>query len=439
MALKSLLPDNRPEGGVPLVVDLDGTLIRGDLVIEAALAVLAADFRAGLRTLLHLARGPAGLAAILADPAAVEAGFSPFDAEALARIRAARAQGRPVYLASAGDRARAEAVARHLGQFDGVVAPDQLAAELGPGSCERLDPGSAPAAAPAAGLRDYVRALRVHQWLKNLLIFVPALAAHEPSVGTWATLVVAFACFSLCASSVYVLNDLCDLRNDREHPTKRRRPFASGAIPLRRGLVMAPVLLLAAMAWALTVSGAFALVLGTYYALTLAYSLKLKRVMMLDVVTLAGLYGIRVLAGGIAVSIELSHWLVGFAVFLFLCLALVKRATELVAKGAAGQEVLAGRAYAAPDLPVVEAMAAAAGFVAVLVLALYVNSAEVRALYASPSILWAACVVLIYWIGRILLLTHRGQMHDDPVVFAVTDRVSLSCGAAMAVIALAGL
>jgi 4-hydroxybenzoate polyprenyltransferase len=279
----------------------------------------------------------------------------------------------------------------------------------------------------------------MHQWLKNLLVFVPALAAHQFDPVTMLVALTAFLSFSLCASSVYVLNDLLDLGRDRQHARKRNRPFASGAIPTLRGLFMIPLLLAAALILGLAAGPGFLVVLAGYYLLTLTYSLYLKRHLMIDVVALACLYGARLLGGSVADQIELSAWLAAFSLFLFVSLAMVKRCTELVSRVGSGDGIVAGRAYRVGDLPLLEAMAAASGFTAVLVLALYVNSETVTVLYRSPHRLWLICVIMIYWIGRTMMLAHRGDMPDDPVVFASTDRISGLCMVIVGLIVLASL
>lgn len=274
------------------------------------------------------------------------------------------------------------------------------------------------------GLRAWVRALRLHQWLKNLLVFLPLAAAHLMlSREAAGRAVLAFLCFGLCASGVYVLNDLLDLDADRAHPRKRRRPFASGALSLHSGLVAGPLLIAAAFVLAAPLSWSFGLVLGAYFVLTMGYSLFLKRVPMLDTVVLAGLYTIRIVAGAAAIRIGLSFWLLAFSMFLFFSLALVKRYTELHSLLRDGKSRVA-RGYAVEDLGLVQSLGAASGYLSVLVLALYINSTASEALYRHPQILWLLCPALLYWLSRTWLIAHRGAMHDDPVVFALTDNVS---------------
>jgi 4-hydroxybenzoate polyprenyltransferase len=274
------------------------------------------------------------------------------------------------------------------------------------------------------------RALRLHQWSKNTLIFVPVLAAHQAHGVRLEQAVLAFLAFSLCASSVYLLNDLLDLPHDRAHATKRRRPFASGALDLAWGPGLMAVLLAGALAACLLLPHAFLVMLATYYASTLAYSFALKRRAVWDVVTLAGLYTLRIFAGAAATSIPISPWLLAFSLFLFFCLAIVKRLTELTqfVRASAGRIVLSGRGYGAEDVDMLRSMAASSGYMAVLVLALYINSAEVLALYRRPSALWALCPILLFWVSRVLMLANRGLMNDDPVVFALRDNVSLLAG-----------
>lgn len=455
----------------PLVVDLDGTLLKSDLLIEGFFALVAADPMAALGAVAALARGRAALKARVASDAAIDLHHLPWNAELIRLLAAERARGRRIYLASASDRRWAEAAAEHLGLFDGVFASDGrtnlkgrtkaavlcqafgaggfdyigneaadlaiweqaagvLVVNAAPGLIRRARarwPDAVVIGRSAPSLRDYVRTLRLHQWLKNLLLFVPALAAHDFAAPVLAACLVACLSFSLCASSVYVLNDLIDLGRDRAHPTKRNRPLARGAMPVFRGIALVPVLLSAAILLALALPPAFVAVLAGYYLLTLAYSLYLKRQMMVDVVVLACLYGLRLVAGGVAVSVPLSAWLAAFSIFLFCSLALVKRCTELVGRIAKGAGDPAGRAYQLNDLPILEALAASSGFTAVLVLALYLHSGAVQALYHAHERLWLLCVLLIFWLGRVLILTHRGEMHDDPVVFAATDRTSQVC------------
>jgi 4-hydroxybenzoate polyprenyltransferase len=275
-----------------------------------------------------------------------------------------------------------------------------------------------------------VRALRPHQWAKNLLIVVPALAAHrlqQPSVV--GAVLRAFVAYGLVASAVYVLNDLADLASDRRHPRKRMRPFASGALPVWVGLVLAPVLLVAAAVLGASLPWSFLALLAGYLAANVVYSFELKTWPIADVLLLAGLYTARVFAGGLATGIPVSEWLATFAMFLFLSLAFLKRASELVERGEA-----VGRGYAPGDRDVIFAMGTSAGYLSVLVLALYISSDTVRRLYATPHWLWGLCPVVLYWVSIMWLRARRGEVREDPLLFALADRTTWLLGAAGAAV-----
>jgi 4-hydroxybenzoate polyprenyltransferase len=270
-------------------------------------------------------------------------------------------------------------------------------------------------------LPQLLRVLRLHQWSKNLLLFLPLLAAHRAGDRAGlARVALAFLSFGLVASSVYVLNDVLDVESDRRHPRKRKRPFASGALGLGAGFALVPGLLAAGAGVALLLPPMFGAVLAAYWLTTLAYSLRLKRMPVLDVLVLAGLYTARIYAGAFAGGVPVSEWLASFSLFFFLSLAMLKRASELA--GAA--EAVPGRGYAAGDRIPIAAMGIASGYVSVLVLALYVTSQDVRRLYSHPAWLWMLCVLVLYWISRMWLLAWRGEVDDDPVVFAIRDGTS---------------
>jgi 4-hydroxybenzoate polyprenyltransferase len=252
--------------------------------------------------------------------------------------------------------------------------------------------------------------------------------------------IAAFASFSLGASSAYLINDMLDLPHDRAHVEKRHRPLAAGVLPLSHALAMCLTTAISSVTLAmLMLPWSFLVVLTAYFGLTGTYAFYLKRKLMIDVVALAALYGLRVLAGGAATGIVLSQWLVGFCFFIFLCLALVKRTSEMIALPEDNFEKIKGRGYRRTDLPTITALTAASGFVAVLVLALYIASPDVKALYSRPELLWGICVVLVYWLGRAIFLTGRGEMRQDPVVFAAMDKVSLMAGGVVVAVFLAAL
>jgi 4-hydroxybenzoate polyprenyltransferase len=286
--------------------------------------------------------------------------------------------------------------------------------------------------------RTWAKLIRVHQYAKNALVFLPLVAAHLFQWDAFAQAALAAVAFCLCASSVYVLNDLVDLQEDRKHRSKRHRPLASGAVPLLHGLLAVPVLFVAAVLVGATVSLPFLGVLLGYFAITTAYSFVLKRKMLIDVLTLATLYSVRVFGGAVATDVLVSKWLLAFCMSLFVSLALMKRFVELAARFDAKMPDPANRDYRTGDLEVVSALAAAAGFNAVTVFALYISSDTVHRLYSRPEVLWLVCPVLIYWIGRALMLAHRRLMDDDPVIFALKDRASLiTMVVAIAIIAFA--
>ncbi len=273
--------------------------------------------------------------------------------------------------------------------------------------------------------RDYARALRVHQWLKNCLVFVPLITSHRISeISVFFESVAAFVAFSFCASSVYLINDLLDLRADRGHDRKKKRPFAAGRIHLKIGALLVPVLLLLSWLVSLVLPGAFREVLLAYFVLTLAYTFWLKQIVLVDIILLALLYTLRIIAGGAASGIVLSFWLLAFSMFIFFSLALVKRYSELSAVLQKNEVNVCGRGYQVEDMASLYHFGIASGYMSILVLALYIHSADVRLLYSHPQLIWLLCPLLLYWISRMWLLTGRHNMHDDPLLFAMRDRVS---------------
>lgn len=262
------------------------------------------------------------------------------------------------------------------------------------------------------------RALRLHQWSKNVLVFAPAVLAHRFEAAIVRRSLVAFVAFGCVASAGYVLNDLLDVESDRAHPTKRHRPFASGALSPAVGWALGPAVLAAGFAFASTAAPGLGLVLGAYLAGTLLYSYVLKRLVIADVIALAGLYTLRLFAGAAATGVAVSEWLATFSMCLFVSLALMKRAAELQG----GASALPGRGYGADDRAVVLAFGVASNISAVLVLALYVTSHEVRRLYAHPDALWALCPLALYWGARLWIDAQRGHITGDPLIHALTRR-----------------
>lgn len=290
-----------------------------------------------------------------------------------------------------------------------------------------------------AGIRTYLRLMRVHQWLKNVLLFVPISAAHKLFEFTlWPALLLGFLAFCLCASGTYIVNDLLDLESDRRHPRKRSRPLASGMIPILHGMALATLLLATGLGAGLAVGGKFFALLIVYLCFTSLYSLLLKRIAVLDCITLGVLYTLRIAAGGVAADVFVSTWLLLFSVFLFFSLAFLKRYTELLAQPATADGKLPGRDYLVSDAPLVLALGVGSGYNSILVLALYLNSDAILRLYRTPQCIWATVPVLLFWINRMWLKAQRREMHDDPLVFAVKDGPSLICGLLFAAALVAG-
>jgi 4-hydroxybenzoate polyprenyltransferase len=460
-------------GDIPLVVDLDGTLIRTDMLYESFFASATAGFEHHWSTVSALRRGKAYLKAHLAGACTIDYGLLPYNSDVLDLIRDAKSEGRRVYLATASDRHHADGIVAHLGGLDGVFASDGVVNLSGNNKArllvetfgdhgfdyignntvdlaiwsharkayvasnsaalarkvELLGVPMEPVGTTRPSLRVWLRALRVHQYAKNVLIFVPLLTAHAYAFHYLLSALFAFVAFSLCASSVYLLNDLIDLRADRQHPTKQKRPFACGAIPLAHGVIAIPILLALAYMCAALTSSWFTSVLTAYFALTLAYSFTLKRRLMVDIVVLATLYTTRVIAGAAALPVVPSEWLLAFSMFVFTCLALVKRYVELALRIDRELPDPSNRNYRLIDLPIIGALAAASGFNAVTIFALYVSSPAVEGLYRHPKLLWLLCPILMYWLSRIVILAHRRVVDDDPIVFALHDRNSRVCGA----------
>ncbi len=272
----------------------------------------------------------------------------------------------------------------------------------------------------------YLRLFRFHQWVKNLLLFVPLIAAHKLSeTELIISLAEAFVAFSLCASAVYIINDLADLEADKQHPTKRNRPFASGSVPITHGIIIGALLLLASSVIAMQLPINFFLALIVYFVITLGYSLKFKSIALIDVLFLAGLYTMRIIAGAYVINVELSFWLLNFSIFIFFSLALVKRYSELLLMQSFDKDKIAGRGYQFDDLSLLRMMGIGSGFISVLILALYIDSPNIKALYTHPEYVWMLCPLFLYWISRVWLKTHRGEMHDDPIVFALRDVASI--------------
>jgi 4-hydroxybenzoate polyprenyltransferase/phosphoserine phosphatase len=474
----NILDPTRAGVDLPLVVDVDGTLLKGDLLHETVMQFLATRPLEAPRLIGWLAQGRPTLKRKLAQAADPHVETLPLREAALSVIRSAQAEGRPVYLASASDHVHVKSLAERIGGIAGVFATDSdanlageakaqaLVAAFGirgfdymgdcavdfavwtqarrslavchSGAFERRLKTRLPDAQVVDRVRtrprDLLRAMRPHQWAKNILLFLPLIGGHLFDAESIGRTLLAFACFCMAASSAYILNDLLDLPADRVHARNQFRPFAAGKVPISTGVLLGAFLFVAAMALSQLLPPTFVALLGLYLLTTVAYSLVLKRKLVVDVITLGALYTIRVMAGLEATRAEQSHWLLMICLFLFTSLATVKRSSELVRARKAGVIRAAGRGYRVDDLPIIASLGAAAGYSASLVLALYISSPEVTKLYTSPWVLWLIEPLFLYWISRMLILSHRGYLKEDPVIFACTDKVSLATGACVALV-----
>jgi 4-hydroxybenzoate polyprenyltransferase len=452
----------------PLVVDLDGTLTPTDTLVESIVKLVRKNPWSIVLLPFWLLRGRAGFKEAIASRISISAELLPYRQILLDYLKVQKSHGRRIVLATAAHKSIALSVAKHLGIFDQIIATDSgnnlkgsaklLAVHENIGQSFVYAGDSASdlpiwKAAQAAILVDappriatqvkrlipveleikdespdfstWLRALRVHQWLKNLLLFVPLLTAFAFSAtDKLLSISIAFIAFSLTASATYLLNDLWDLENDRVHPRKRLRPFASAKIPILHGLAVAAGALTLAFCLAFLVSPNFALTLLLYLALTSVYSFVLKEYVLIDVLMLSLLYTLRILAGSVAIGVAISSWLLAFSVFIFLSLALVKRCAEIVSISKYGATGTSGRDYQVSDLAVLWPLGVGAAHSAVVVFCLFISDPETQVRYTTPHLLWVVAIVLFHWLARIWIKTSRGEMHDDPVVFAIKDRGS---------------
>ncbi|MBS7698493.1 MULTISPECIES: UbiA family prenyltransferase [unclassified Chelatococcus] len=461
----------------PLVLDLDGTLLRTDLLYESLVAYLRHNPWGFWRIFGWVAKGKANLKRELAKAAPLDLESLPVNEEVAAYAAEARATGRDVYLATAADGDLAHRIAARFPFLSGIIASDgitnlkgvqkaeALAARFPQGfsyagdcradlavwrkSSEILLVGVSPGvektartiAEPAAifppsptGFRLYAKALRLHQWAKNLLIFVPLILGGKTfDIAAWSTTAAGFLALGLLASATYLLNDLSDLPDDRRHWSKRERPLAKGSLPIRTALILAPLGLLASFSIGAILGPAAVVMLGLYLALTLAYSLRLKREPIVDGFVLACLFTLRLGFGIVLAQVVTSPWLLTFSMFLFLSLSFAKRHTEVERMVQHGLKKAAGRGYRAGDGPLLLAVGASAGVGSVLVMVLYlIQEAFPAGYYTKPAFLWAFPAVLFLWVGRVWLLCQRGELKDDPVAFALKDRTSIALGGVMA-------
>jgi 4-hydroxybenzoate polyprenyltransferase/phosphoserine phosphatase len=465
---------------VPLCVDLDGTLIKSDLLFESLACLLKKKPWLVLLVPFWFLGGRAALKRNLAQQVSIEVASLPYNSPLLAWLNGQRATNREVLLVTAADESLANQVADHLGLFDRVIASDgrqnlkgkrklESLRQQVPGefeyvgnswsdldiwrhSANAITVGASPSLlkrvkefAPGAinfdgrsgRLKDWLTALRVHQWAKNVLVFVPLITSHQflhPKLVLESSL--SFLLFSLCSSAQYILNDLVDLEADRQHATKRRRPFASGDLPLAAGFVATPILFAVSLLGALLLSKLAAAVLGVYFVLSFSYSLYFKKVILLDAFLLSALYTLRIIVGHLVTGVAFSVWLLSFAFFLFLSLAFSKRWAELNNVERTSSKIV-GRGYRVEDIAQINLFGVCSAFLSAVVFILYLQSDKVRELYRQPQLLWLLSPIYLYWVSRLWIRSSRGEIGEDPILFVLKDPVTYLIVAVSGVIMMA--
>ncbi len=468
----------------PLCVDLDGTLVKSDTLVDSLLVLLRTHPKLVLWLPVQFLRGKAAFKAYISESISLDVAHLPYNRQVIQFLQQERGRGRQIYLATGADLSIARRVAAHLGFVTGILGSDGVTNLTGKRKLSSLRGllGSASfdyigndiqdlsllanaiepmVANPSLGLRlrlwvrgihpvlvfrerkhplkSLLKAMRFHQWAKNLLIFVPLLLAHGLTIDRLLTALLAFCCFSLTASATYIVNDMLDIEADRRHPTKCLRPFALGDLSVFSGFGIVMAYLLLALLGARLLPLAFNAWLLFYLVSTLVYSLYLKSIVLVDVLVLAGLYILRLMAGGAATQTPISDWLAGFSMFLFLSLAIVKRFAELKNMAACGETPKNNRGYLFADLDQLRSFGTASAYAAVIVFAIYIGGPDVITLYRHPRLLWLIVPLMVLWLNWVWLLASRGKLDEDPVAFAITDRMSLLMGAAVAAIALLAL
>ncbi|MFT4856667.1 MAG: 4-hydroxybenzoate polyprenyltransferase [Algoriphagus sp.] len=455
-----------------LVVDLDGTLTKTDLLLESFWSVISSNFFYAILTLFSLFKGRAEFKRKLANKSNIDLSTLPYNKIVIDYIIKWRSLGGKTILVTASDQLIADKIGRHIQLFDEVQGSDGetnlkgtekakfLCKRFGSKNFAYMGDSRADFAVwkhaskiivvnasvrmrkrvdkkfqlvehlifPKSKFQIYYKVLRPHQWLKNLLIFIPFLAGHQFTETAIFQSLFAFIAFSMIASGIYIINDLFDLQHDRQNPLKRNRPLASGNINIIVAMGISFLFLSIGMLIASRINTNFFIISLLYFFITIAYSSYFKRLIIIDICLLAIFYTIRLLAGSTASEIPLSFWLTSFSIFFFFSLAAIKRLDELVEINSNGQLKINGRGYHVADLPIISQIASASGLTAVLVMALYLNSEEVIVLYSFPEALWGICLILLFWTNRFIILANRGEIHGDPIVFALKDRVSLFSG-----------
>tara|TARA_B100002019_G_scaffold280457_1_gene283421 strand:+ start:600 stop:2039 length:1440 start_codon:yes stop_codon:yes gene_type:complete len=452
-----------------IVVDLDGTLTPTDTLYESIVLLIKNNPFIVFFLLSWLLKGIAYFKSKVAENCNLDMATLPYNLQLIEWLKEEKANGKKIVLCTAANERIASAVSEYLKIFDEVIASDisinlksaskhealenrfgNKGFDYAGNSKEDFDVWrSAHKAIVVNASKSFLKKVkaitvvskifphqpikpahwrhmfRIHHWVKNLLLFVPLLAAHQfGDMQFFISLLIAFVSFSLCASAVYMVNDLLDLNNDRMHSRKRYRPFAAAVIPIKYGIVLIPIFIIMSFALAMVVGSNFFICLMSYFVLTILYSFYLKRFVLIDCLTLAGLYTIRIIAGNAAVTAPVSFWLLGFSAFIFLSLAFVKRYAELLSQEQEGHSESYGRGYILTDAKLLQTFGITAGYASVLVFALYVNSETVIKLYAQPELIWFAVPLVLFWINWIWIRAHRGEMYDDPIVFALKDRTS---------------
>jgi 4-hydroxybenzoate polyprenyltransferase len=453
-----------------IAVDLDGTITLTDTFHESVIALIRNKPLFLLLLPLWLARGIAFLKLKVAENTLLDVTILPYNFPFIDWLREQKASGKTIILCTAANESIALAVAKHLNIFDDVIASNANTnlksakkrraleekygergfdyagnsaadVEVWAGACHAIVVNASSALhtkmtriasvshtfpSESVRLSHWCKALRVHQWVKNLLLFVPILAAHHfGNVQSLTTLLIAFMSFSLCASSVYIINDLLDLESDRQHLRKKNRPFASAKLTIAVGIAIVPLLISLSIALGVMVGKDFLIVLILYFLITIAYSLVFKYVVLVDCLILASLYTVRIIAGAAAASLSLSFWLLSFSIFIFLSLALVKRYAELMVQDQAGKSFMHGRGYIISDASLLQTFGVSSGYISALVFALYMRSEDILSLYVKPTAIWLFLPILLFWVSWVWLKASRGEMHDDPIIFAAKDKASL--------------
>jgi len=474
---------------VPLCVDLDGTLLKTDSLYELFLLLFKKNPLYCIIAISWLMKSKAHFKAEISKRVLLSAESLPYNEDVIAYIKAQDPM-RKIILVTGSNKKVANLIAEHLGLFDEVIASDSTINLTGRDKRDRLVEhfggsndkdksgfeyiGNEKTDMPVwkeakkvsvvsqnndflksvhnsfdnvetfelqkPSIKNYLKGIRIHQWVKNLLVFIPLFLDHRFNDGqAFVQVLLTFFGLSILASFTYIINDLLDLESDRLNQTKRKRPFASGLISIKQAAVMMAVLFVIFVAILTQLNASINLVLMVYLAATLSYSFYLKRVAMLDVTMLAGLFSLRIIAGIVAIDSGWSFWLLAFSMFFFLSLAFAKRFSEVENLRREGREKASGRGYTIADLPMLNSSGVAAGYISILVVALYIDSEKVQQMYAHPEILWLICPPLLFWIGRIWMITGRGEMHEDPIVFAIKDKVSLLVVSVCALILLAAM